>query len=111
MYRAPKKPKGNPGRNENGLITVDIRLIGTFNLQTKVFGLDGSKLGQLGIDVVKVKKCDLLVEDLRKNIDANFLFAGLSKFDIFLAKCLILGLVQGNLCENLVGEGARHDKG
>lgn len=93
------------------LVAVDIALERTGNIQTKVLGLNGSELGQLGIDVLQVEQSNLLVQDLGKNVDANGLLAGGAELDVLLAKGLVLGLEQSNLGKNLVGEGAGHDEG
>ena len=61
--------------------------------------------------MVEVKKSNLLIEDLREDIDADVELASLAELDVFVAKCLIFGLVQHDLSEDLVGERAGHDEG
>lgn len=95
----------------NKLVTVDVALEGTLDIQTKVIGLDGGELGQLGVDVLQVEEGNLLIEDLRKDVDTNLLLAGGAEFNVLLAERSVLGLEQGDLSENLVGERAGHDEG
>lgn len=73
--------------------------------------MDGCKLGELGVDVLEVKGSDLLVEDLGDEVDANWLLAGSTEFDVFLAECSVLGLEEEDLSKDLVGERAGHDEG
>lgn len=61
--------------------------------------------------MVKVEHGNLLVEDLGKDVDANIKSASLGKLDVLLTESLVLGLVQHDLSEDLVGERAGHDKG
>lgn len=90
---------------------LHVALERTGNIQTKVLGLNGCELGQLGVDVLQVEQSNLLVQDLGKNVDTNGLLAGGAELDVLLAELLVLGLVQGNLGKDLVGEGAGHDEG
>ena len=60
--------------------------------------------------MVEVKKSDLLIKDLGEDIDTDIELAGLAELNVLVAKCLILGLVQHDLSEDLVGERARHDE-
>jgi hypothetical protein len=53
---------------------------------------------------------NLFVEDLGQHVDSNVFLSSFAKLDILLAESLILGLVQHDLRENLVGEGAGHDE-
>ena len=53
----------------------------------------------------------LLVQDLGQHVNAHILLARLAEFDVFFAKGLVLGLVQEDLREDLVGEAAGHDEG
>ena len=53
---------------------------------------------------------DLLVQNLGQNVHAHVQLAGLAELDVLLAECLVLGLVQQDLREDLVGEGAAHDE-
>ena len=87
---------------EKQLVTVDVALEGTVNIQTKVVGLSLAELGQLGIDMLKMHQSDLLIENLGQNVDADILFASLTELDVLLAESLVLGLVQHDLCKDLV---------
>lgn len=58
-----------------------------------------------------MQQSDLLIQDLRQHIDADFLLSSLPKLNVSLPERLVLGLEQHNLREDLVGEGAGHDEG
>lgn len=88
-----------------------VGLVGTLGRETKVLGLDRGELGELGVDVLKVAQSNLLVEDLGEDVDTDGLLASGAELDVLLAKLSILGLVEGDLGEDLVGEGAGHDEG
>jgi hypothetical protein len=60
--------------------------------------------------MVQMQECDLFIQDLRKNINADVELAGLPELDVLLAERLIGSLVQHDLSKDLVGEGAGHDK-
>jgi hypothetical protein len=83
----------------------------TLDGQAEVFGLNVSKLCQLGVDVVQVQSSDLFIQDLGEDIDADRKLLGLGESNVFLAKGSVLGLVQHDLGKDLVAEGAGHDKG
>ena len=87
-----------------------VGLVGTLGRETKVLGLDRGELGELGVDVLKVAQSNL-VEDLGEDVDTDGLLASGAELDVLLAKLSILGLVEGDLGEDLVGEGAGHDEG
>ena len=89
---------------------VHLWLVGTLNLQSEVFGLDGCKLGELDVDMVEMEHGDLLVEDLGEDVDTNWLLAGGTEFDVFLAKGGVLSLEEEDLGKDLVGERAGHDE-
>lgn len=93
------------------LVAVDVALEGTLDVQTKVVGLDGGKLGQLGVDVVQVETGDLLVKDLGEDVDTNRLLAGSTEFGVLLTESGILSTEESDLSEDLVGERAGHDEG
>ena len=99
-----------------------------------ILGLDGGHLGELGVDVVEMEEGDLLVEDLGQDVDARrhtldrglglslvdlllgrgtgvFGLGGTGELDVLLGELLVAGLVQHDLRQHLVGEGARHDEG
>ena len=59
----------------------------------------------------QMQQRDLLVQYLRQHVDANILLPRLAELDVLLAKGFVLGLVEQDLREHLVGEGARHDEG
>ena len=88
-----------------------VSLVGTLGGETKVLSLDGGELGELSVDVLKVAQSNLLVEDLREDVDADGLLASGAELDVLLAELSILSLEEGDLGENLVGEGAGHDEG
>lgn len=92
------------------LVAVDVALEGTLDIQAKVVGLDGGKLGQLGVDVVQVETGDLLVKDLGEDVDTNGLLAGSTELGVLLAESDILGTEESDLSEDLVGERAGHDE-
>lgn len=96
---------------EEKLVAVDVTLERAVDVQTKVVGLNIREPGQLGVDVLQVEEGDLLVEDLGENVDTDLLLASGAELDVLLAEGGILGLEQGDLSENLVGEGAGHDEG
>lgn len=54
---------------------------------------------------------NLLIQNLRKDIDTDGLLAGSTELGVLLTKLGVLGLEKRNLSENLVGERARHDEG
>lgn len=90
---------------------VHVTLKRSLDVETQVVGLHVAQLAQLGVDVVEMQQRDLLVQDLRKHVDADILLASLAELDVLLAEFLVLGLEQHDLSEDLVGEGARHDEG
>ena len=81
-----------------------------FDLETKVFSLDGRQFGQLRIDMRQVESGDFLVQDLGQDIDTDLKLLSFPELDVFLTKCLIFTLIQHDLGEDLVGEGAGHDE-
>jgi len=117
------------------LVTVHVGLEGTLGREGHVLDLGRGHLGELGVDVVKVEKGDLLVEDLGQDVDTNvhaldvgldgalvdllheasvgigLALDGASELDVLLGESLVAGLVQHDLGKDLVGEGARHDEG
>lgn len=60
--------------------------------------------------MVEVETGDLLVEDLGEDVDTNVELVGLGELDVLLTPSLVGGLVQHDLCKDLVGERARHDE-
>jgi hypothetical protein len=100
----------NEIRTNENLVSVHLGLVWPLNLKTKIFGLDWGQLGQLGIYVRQVKSSNLLIENLRQNVDANFELLGLAKLDVLLSKSLILTLEQQDLSKDLIGERAGHDE-
>jgi hypothetical protein len=95
-----KGPEGN----------VHLALIWALHLKAKVFSLDRSQFRELSVNMSQVKLCNSLVQDLGQDIDTNFELLGLAKLDVLLAEGLVLGLIQQDLCKNLICERARHDK-
>lgn len=93
------------------LVAVDLGLEGTSQGQTKVLGLDGGQLGQLGVDVVQVAASDLLIQLLGKNVDTDGLLAGGTELNVLAAESGVLSLEQSDLSKDLVGERAGHDEG
>ena len=93
------------------LVAVDLGLEGTSQGQTKVLGLDGGQLSQLGVDVVQVAASDLLIQLLGENVDTDGLLAGGTELNVLAAESGILGLEESDLSKDLVGERARHDEG
>lgn len=107
---------------EKHLVSVHVALEGTLDGEAEVLSLDLSEGGELGVDVLKVEKSDLLVEDLGKDVDTNghdtvleltntLTLASASELDVLLAESLVAGLEQHDLGKDLVGEGAGHDEG
>jgi hypothetical protein len=88
-----------------------VSLVRAVAVETEVLGLDGGKLGELAVDVLEMEKSNLLIEDLGEDVDTDGLLASSAKLDVLLAESGILGLVEGNLGKDLVGEGAGHDEG
>ena len=93
------------------LVAVDLGLEGTSQGQTKVLGLDGGQLSQLGVDVVQVAASDLLIQLLGENVDTDGLLAGGTELNVLVAESGILGLEESDLSKDLVGERAGHDEG
>lgn len=58
-----------------------------------------------------MQKGDLLVQDLREDVDANLFLTRLTKLNVSLPELFILGFEQHDLGQDLVGERTRHDKG
>ena len=98
-------------KSKRNLVAVDVALERTLDGETEVLSLDLSELGELSVDVGQVKKGDLLVENLRQDVDTDVEFAGLAELDVLVTELLVSGLEQHNLGKNLVGERAGHDKG
>jgi len=71
-------------------------LVWSLDGDIKIRGLLGSQLSQLDIELSKVGTSDFLVELFGQHVDTK--------------RELLWGRVQSNLCQHLVGEGARHDK-
>jgi hypothetical protein len=109
-------PESNIRRNWKNksirkLVTVDLGLEGSLDGQAEVFGLDIGEDGELGVDVVQVAASDLLVELLGENVDTDGLAATGTELDVLLAEGDVLGLEEGDLGKDLVGERAGHNKG
>ena len=100
-----------PNKRKENLVAVDVALKGTLDGQTEIFGLDGGQLGELNVHMLEMEQSNLLIENLRKNVDTDVKLAGLAEFDILLAEFRITSLVQHDLGKDLVGEGAGHDEG
>ena len=96
---------------ELNLAGLHIALERTVDIQAKVVGLDGGELGQLGVDVIQMETGNLLVENLGQNVDTDGLLARGTELNVLLTEDDTLGLEQGNLSQDLVGEGAGHDEG
>lgn len=58
-----------------------------------------------------MKPGDSLVKNLWQDVNADIKLSSLTELNVLLAEFLILSLVEHDLCKNLVGERARHDKG
>lgn len=85
-------------------------LVWTGNVKAEILSLDISQGGELSVDVSQVELSNGLIKDLREDIDADVELAGLAELDVLLAESLVGGLVQHDLGEDLVGEGAGHDE-
>lgn len=72
--------------------------------------MDLGESAELSLDVVKVEAGYLFVENLGQDVDTYVKLAGPGKLNILLAESLVPGLVQHDLGQNLVGEGAGHDE-
>ena len=59
----------------------------------------------------QVAASDLLVKLLGQNVDTDGLLARGLELDVLVAKGNVLGLEEGDLSQDLVGEGAGHDEG
>lgn len=100
-----------PRKKEKYLVTVHVWLEWALTVEAKVLSLHWGEDGELSVDVRQVELGDLLVEDLWENIDTDIELLGLAELNVLLAESSILGLVQHDLCKDLVGERARHDEG
>jgi len=85
---------------------VHIALEGSLDRQSHIFRLLGGKLAQLGVHMIQVQQRDLLVENLRQNVDTNVKLASLAELDVFVAELFVVSLEQHDLSEDLVGKGA-----
>ena len=74
-------------------VIIHFALERSLDRQSKVVGLNVSQLGQLSVDMVQMQQSDLLIEDLRQDVDANIELASGSEFDIFFAESRITSLV------------------
>jgi hypothetical protein len=95
------------------LISVDLGLVWTFFWQSEILGLNLGQSGQLDVDMLQVQQSNLFIQNLWQDIDANCQLGlcQLSELGEFLAKVSVTSLEEQNLSQDLVGEGARHDKG
>jgi hypothetical protein len=96
---------------KKNLVTVDVALERTLDREAEVLSLDLGELGELNVDVGQVKKSDLLVKDLGKDVNTDVELASLAELDVLVAELLISSLVQHDLGKDLVGERAGHDEG
>jgi len=87
-----------------------VRLVWAFAGQTEVFRLHVGKSRQLDVDVLQVKHGHLFVQDLGENVDTDVELALLAEFGELGTKVAVTSLVQHDLGQDLVGEGARHDE-
>ena len=74
-----------------------VRLVGALLGKVDVLGLRVGEDGQLDFELLKVSTSDLLVQILGQDVDAE--------------GELLRGRPEGDLSEDLVGEGTRHDEG
>jgi hypothetical protein len=93
------------------LVAVDVGLEWTLDVEAKVFGLDGSELAQLNIDVLKMQKSDLLIENLGKHVNADIELASLAELNVLGSEVSVATLVQVDLSKDLICERAGHDEG
>ena len=77
-------------------VAVVFGLVGTVLGKVEVLGLLVGKDGQFDTKLLEMSTSDLLVQLLGQNVDAK--------------RELLRGRPEGDLSENLVGEGARHDE-
>lgn len=84
-------------RDRRRLVAVDVGLEGTILGNAEVVGLFVGEDGQLDVELLKVGTSDLLIQLLRQDVDAE--------------RELLGGRPEGDLSENLVGEGTGHDEG
>lgn len=93
-YGEHKRLGGGCGRRR--LVAVVFGLVGTVLGKVEVLGLRVGKDGQLDTKLPEVSTSDLLIQSLGQNVDAK--------------RELLRGRPEGDLSENLVGEGAGHDE-
>lgn len=98
-------------RKTSKLVAVHLWLEWTLDLKAKVLSLDWGELGELSVDVGEMELGDLLIENLWKNVDADWELLGLAELNVLLAELSILALEQHDLGKDLVGERAGHDEG
>lgn len=98
------------GRRNCAGAGIHLALEWTLEGQTHVVGLLVGHDAQVRVDVLKVQLGDLLIEDLGQDIDADVELARGAELDVLVAEGLVLGLVQHDLRQDLVGEGAGHDE-
>ena len=91
-------------------MNIHIALVRTLRGKAEVLSLYLGEGGDLSVDVGQVETGDLLVEDLGQDVDANVELASLLELNVLLAPSLVAGLVEHDLGQDLVGEGAGHDE-
>ena len=79
------------------LVAVVGWLVGTVLGKVEVLGLLIAEDGQLDVELLEVSTSDLLIQLLGQDVDTE--------------RELLRGCPEGDLSEDLVGEGAGHDEG
>jgi hypothetical protein len=89
---------------------IHLALVGTLDSEAEVLSLDGAQGAELSLDVRQVQAGNLLVKNLGQDVDADLELASLGELDVLGAPGRVTGLVQHDLGQDLVGEGAGHDE-
>jgi len=110
-YMLKEEERKEEGKRKGYLVSVDVALERSVDGDAEVIGLDLGELAELGVDMLKMKKSNLLVQDLGQDVHTNVELAETGELRALLLELGILGLVQHDLGQNLVGEGAAHDEG
>lgn len=82
----------------------------TSGVNVQVLALGRSELGQVDTEVVQVETGDLLVQDLGEKVNTDVEGATLLELGELRAELLVVGVEEGDLSKDLVGEGAAHDE-
>lgn len=97
--------------NGTRLVSVVFGLVRTGLGHTQVLGLVVTQSGQVDVQVLKMASGNGLVQDLWQDLDLSGLkWTSLLELWELALELSIVGVEQGDLGKNLVGERAGHDK-